>query len=96
MAKTISNQNRPPITREQRDTSLRPLLRDKASCAIERALAALNGSDVDRVPTHRSCLTCQQFNEEMEFCNLHQDRPPPRVLVYSCVDYIDVLEVRPE
>ena len=41
-----------------------------------------------------SCLTCCHFKEhEGELCGLYNQRPPARIIVNACPEYMDDLEV---
>lgn len=35
-------------------------------------------------PIYQSCLNCINFNEQKELCNLYNQRPPARIIAYSC------------
>jgi hypothetical protein len=45
---------------------------------------------IDRARLHRSCLTCRDFNEETEGCELAGgQRPPARVIATGCPKYFE-------
>ena len=39
---------------------------------------------------YASCLTCKHFTEATELCGLCAQRPPARVLVHACDQWVDV------
>lgn len=51
----------------------------------------LTNEDVERL-THKlhgaglihSCLTCDNFDEKAELCELYKQRPPARVIAFGC------------
>lgn len=45
---------------------------------------------IERARLHRSCITCNHFNEEHELCALAQGRPPARVIAFACPRYDEV------
>ena len=46
---------------------------------------ALSATDL-----YQSCLTCKRFNQNSEICGLYNQRPPARIIVNACKDYVDV------
>lgn len=38
----------------------------------------------------KSCLNCENFNEENEICKKYNQRPPARIIAYACDSYIDM------
>lgn len=36
---------------------------------------------------HRTCVSCQEFNEATEVCGLYNARPPARVIAEGCEQY---------
>lgn len=41
-------------------------------------------------PIYKSCLNCENFNEEKEICKKYNQRPPARVIAYACKDWDDL------
>lgn len=37
----------------------------------------------------KSCLSCENFNDEKELCNLNYQRPPARVIAFGCECFED-------
>jgi hypothetical protein len=99
-----SNDNGPvvPVLNETRDTRIKPRLRDEAVQAFLRVLAILDEQSKESFAMTRSCITCAHFKEtaehdgrliDVEQCTLHGERPPARVIAYSCVDYRDQMDI---
>lgn len=47
---------------------------------------------IERARLHRSCVSCQYFNEGKELCTLDgvDLRPPARVIATGCEKYIEL------
>jgi hypothetical protein len=71
---------------------MKPTLRIDALYDVQTALYnAIHALDQ---PLYKSCLNCIKFNEKAELCNLYNQRPPARVIAYSCGDkWEDVKEI---
>lgn len=61
---------------------MKPQLRVDATYDLQAALNAAI-ANLDQ-PLYKSCLNCLKFNEKAEICNLYNQRPPARVIAYSC------------
>lgn len=73
---------------------MKPLLRIDAKYDIQLAVANAVEHIIKDQPIYRSCLNCIKFNEKAELCNLYNQRPPARVIAYSCGDkWEDVREI---
>ena len=69
----------------------KPTLRIDATYELQAALnAAIQSLDQ---PLYRSCLNCIKFNEKAELCALCNQRPPAKVIAYSCDQWEDVKEI---
>ena len=44
---------------------------------------------IERARLHRSCLTCQYFDESLEICRMAGQRPPARVIAMGCGKYLE-------
>lgn len=54
-------------------------------CAIESALHKIANEN----HIYRSCINCIHFREKTELCNLANQRPPARVIVFGCKEWMD-------
>jgi hypothetical protein len=99
-----SNDNGPtvPTINETRDTRIKPRLRSSAVQAFLSVLSILDEEQKESIAMHRSCISCAHFKEtaehngkliDVEQCTLHGERPPARVIAYSCVDYRDQMDI---
>lgn len=43
----------------------------------------------------KSCITCDNFNEEIEVCKKFNARPPARIIAFSCEGYANINEKIP-
>lgn len=69
---------------------IKPTLRIDAKYDMAAALENLiKNSD----PIYKSCLNCDNFNEQMELCKLVNQRPPARVIAYGCPKWSDKDEI---
>lgn len=46
---------------------------------------------IERARLHRSCLTCEYFDEPNELCRLNgvNQRPPARIIALGCSSYFE-------
>lgn len=72
------------------DQAIRPRARPfaKTSVNVARVLETFCESVI-----LQSCLTCASFHEESEICQKFKARPPARVIVHACPDYMDNDEI---
>lgn len=69
-------------------TTKAPQLRYRYSGLIDMKL--LLEKELDPRLLVVSCLSCKQFDESAEVCNLYQrQRPPARVIAFGCSSYAD-------
>lgn len=41
----------------------------------------------------KTCLNCVYFDEPTVMCKLYQRVPPPRIVAFGCVDFVDGFDV---
>jgi 5-formaminoimidazole-4-carboxamide-1-beta-D-ribofuranosyl 5'-monophosphate synthetase len=73
----------------------RPTLREEAK--LEIASAASNNAIRVLENTHhypfKTCMYCENFNEEKELCKLYNMRPPAAIIAFGCEKYEDDDEI---
>ena len=73
---------------------LKPKLRVDASYDLQSAIHGIIIKTIETTdPLYKSCLNCNQFNEQKELCGLANQRPPARVIAYGCPSWEDVDEI---
>lgn len=40
----------------------------------------------------RSCITCINFKEDVELCDIYKQRPPARIIAKGCESYSNISE----
>lgn len=44
---------------------------------------------IHRAKLHRTCVSCDRFDEPTETCRFYSARPPARVIVEACDNYFE-------
>lgn len=70
-------------------TTIKPRMRREALIELQSALSKAFNFDFP----FQSCLSCVSFRESDELCLLVNLRPPAKVIVYGCDQYMDNREV---
>lgn len=69
----------------------KPTLREEAKLEISSAAsnAALRVLESSHHYPFKTCMTCENFNEEKELCKLYNLRPPASIIAFGCEKYED-------
>lgn len=68
----------------------KPKLRDEYDMELRASLARFVEKELTNSTTYpfKSCLNCMHWNEKDEVCKLYNIRPPAKVIVYACEQYV--------
>ncbi len=69
----------------------KPQLREEAAIEIRSAAANAAVRVLEDAVNHpfKTCLRCDNFDEEKELCKLYNARPPARVIAFGCEKFDD-------
>lgn len=72
---------------------MKPKLRIDAFYDIRSKLLEALENVSEEFYIYRCCLTCENFNEQLEICKLANQRPPVRVITFGCPKWYDKKEI---
>lgn len=72
-------------------TIIKPKLRDEARLELSSAIlnAAANIMESTANFPYKTCIRCDNFNEEKEICKLYNARPPAKIIAFGCEKFSD-------
>ncbi len=74
---------------------MKPKLRKEASLEFHHRIVSAAYNTIENTEEYpfQSCLSCIHFKEITEICNLANQRPPAKIIVYGCPKYEDINEI---
>lgn len=66
-------------------------IRFLADCAVKNILkSAVDLARMTSGEFHKTCITCDKFNEKEEVCMKFKMKPPARVIAFACAEYDNI------
>lgn len=74
---------------------MKPKFRKEAEIDLQSAITFAIWAQLNRKDIYpfQSCLSCIHFKEQTEICNLANQRPPAKIIVFGCNSYVDNQDV---